>query len=150
MDVYPEVTFEDANLSNEQVYYDSVDQERVARPGSFFTSTSNGDKVQLLRKSTQPIGVGKLLKVMAADRLHIKVDYYTPNDPTDNSNANGINSVIGTLVSMLNASTAPGLLKGSGTAITNELNNSSIFTTFLAPQGSGSSSSMPKAYLNIL
>jgi RHS repeat-associated protein len=148
--VYPLVTFEDATYSNELTYYDSVDQERVARPGSFFNSTSNGNKVQLLRKSTQSIGTGKLLKVMATDRLHVKVDYFTPNDATDNNNANGLNSVLGTLASMLNAVGAPAPLKGSGATIIDALDNPGTFVDFLAPQGSGVGSSMPKAYLNIL
>jgi len=78
-DMYPAGTFEDRVVSSEQVFYDNVDVERVARRGSFFNEDANGSKVQLLRKSTQAIGVGKLLKVMAGDRLHVKVDYYVPN-----------------------------------------------------------------------
>jgi hypothetical protein len=144
------VTFEGATYSNELVYYDSIDQERVTRPGSFFNRSSNGNKVQLLRKSTQAIGAGKLLKIMATDRLHIKVDYYTPNDATDNNNANGLNSVPGTLASMLNAVGAPAALKGSGATITDALDNPGAFVDFLAPQEAGVGSSMPKAYLNIL
>jgi RHS repeat-associated protein len=149
-DLYPAVTFEDANISNEQIYYDSVNVKRVARPGSFYNSGSNGDKVQLLQKSTQSIGAGKLLKVMATDKLHVKVDYYTPNVTTDNSNANGLNAVLTVLLSMLNNAAAPTPVHGNGTVLTNALNSNADFTSFLAPQGTGVSSGTPKAYLNIL
>jgi len=149
-DPYPSVTFEDANLSNEQIYYENVDVQRTSRPGAFYSSSSNGDKVQLLRKSTISIGAGKLLKVMVKDKLHVKVDYYIPNDPTDNGNANGLSSVLSSLLNLLNAANAPDPLKGSGSAITNNLNNTAGFTNFLSSQGSGTFSDMPKAYLNIL
>jgi len=91
---YQAVSFEDANTTNEQVYYENAGDQRTARPGSFYTSGSNGDKVQLLRKSTQSVGAGKLLKVMAGDRLHIKVDYYVENTTTDNGSANGQSAIL--------------------------------------------------------
>jgi RHS repeat-associated protein len=146
---YPAVTFEDANTTNEQVYYENAGDQRTTRPGSFYSSTSNGSKVQLLRKNTQSIGAGKLLKVMAKDRLHIKVDYYMPNDATDNSNANGINSVLAILTNLINNSSTTAIFHGAGTTVTNALNTSVPFAGFLSSQ-SGSGGTMPKAYLNIL
>jgi RHS repeat-associated protein len=77
------------------------------------------------------------------------VDYYIPSAITDNSNANGLNSVIAGLLSLLNAG-APAPLHGNGPTLTNNLSASGIFTNFLASQGAGVSSGMPKAYLNIL
>jgi RHS repeat-associated protein len=150
LNIYPQVGFEDATVGTDSLFYEKVNVERVARPGSFYTSGTNESKVQLLRKSTQAIGVGKLFKVMATDKLHIKVDYYTPNDATDNANANGVNSVLTALLSLLDAAGAPANLKGSGSVLTGGLNGSGVFTGFLAPQGTGVSSSTPKAYLNVL
>jgi RHS repeat-associated protein len=149
-DPYPAVTFEDVNLANEQVYYENVDVQRTARPGEFFTSSTNGDKVQLLRKSTVSIGAGKLLKVMSGDKIDTKVDYYIPSQTTDNSTADGLSSVLSSLLNLLNGADAPDALKGSGTTITSSLNGSSSFTNFLQPQGSAVSSTQPKAYLNVL
>jgi RHS repeat-associated protein len=149
-DIYPQVSFEDATTANEQVYYEKAGDQRVSRPASFFSTGTNGDKVQLLRKSVQAVGVGKLLKVMSGDKLHIKVDYYVQNDATNNSSPNGLSSVISTLLTMLNASTAPDPLKGNGATITGILNTPGAFTSFMAPQGSSPTSTMPKAYLNIL
>jgi len=147
--VYPMVKFEDGTYSNESVYYENVNVERTARPGSFYNSTDNGDKVQLLRKSTQSIGAGKLLKVMAKDKLHIRVDYYIQNDATDNTSANGSSSVISILGNLIDNSGATTIVHGQGTTISGNLNNSLPFTNFLSSQ-SGSGGTMPKAYLNIL
>ncbi len=143
---YCPVSFEDANTTNEQLYYENAADQRVTRPGSFYSSGTNGNKVQLLRKNTQAIGVGKLLKVMAKDRLHIKVDYYTPDDVPDNTNANGVSSILSVLANLIN-NTA--IFHGAGSTVTSNLNTSVPFTDFLAPQN-GSGGSMPKAYLNIL
>jgi RHS repeat-associated protein len=144
--VYPRATFETANAVNEQLYYENAGDQLTTRPGSFYSSSTNGDKVQLLRKSTQSIGVGKLLKVMAKDRLHVKVDYYIQDDATNNSNANGANSILSVLVNLIN-NTGP--FHGAGSAVTSNLNTSVPFTSFLSPQ-IGNSGSTPKAYLNIL
>ena len=149
-DMYPPVTFEDGNVSSEQTYYEHVDVSRVARPGSFYTQTDNGNKVQLLQKNTKSIGAGKLLKIMAKDRLHVKVDYYIPDYTTDNSNADGLNSILSNIVTLLSGSSAPAILKGSGVMIKNELSGSIPFNTFMQPQGSAVNSSLPKAYLNII
>lgn len=146
---YPAVAFEDASTSNEQIYYLNAADQRITRPGSFNSSGANGEKVQLLRKNTQSVGAGKLLKVMAKDRLHVKVDYYIPNDATDNSNANGLSSILSVLGNLINNNTATSIFHGVGTTITGNLNISVPFTDFLLPQG-GSGGSMPKAYLNIL
>jgi RHS repeat-associated protein len=148
-DQYPAVTFEDANIATEQLYYQNVDVQRTSRPGEFFTSSTNGDKVQLLRKSTVPVGAGKLLKVMSGDKIDTKVDYYIPSQTTDNSTADGVSSVLSSLLNLLNGANAPDALKGSGTTITSSLNSTPL-TDFLKPQGTTVSSTQPKAYLNVL
>jgi RHS repeat-associated protein len=79
--------------------------------------------------------------------LHVKVDYYIPNDATDNSNADGIGSIIAILANLINNNIP--VLHGAGNAIKGNLETSVPFTNFLSPQ-SGSGGSMPKAYLNIL
>jgi RHS repeat-associated protein len=144
---YPAVTYEAGAIANESIYYDSVSIERVSRPGSFYDNSTNGSWVQLLRKSTHSIGAGKLLKVMARDRVHVKVDYYMPNDATDNSNADGLGAILAVIGNLANS--ASPALHGAGTTITSNLQTSVPFTNFLAPQ-IGSGGTMPKAYLNIL
>jgi hypothetical protein len=67
--IYPQLTFEDADRALDTLYYDNANLQRTARPGSLYTSTSNGSIVQLLRKSVQSVGSGKILKVMSGDKL---------------------------------------------------------------------------------
>ncbi len=147
--VYPPVTHEDANVSNEDIFYENVDVSRVSRPGSFYNSTDNGDKVQLLRKSTQAIGAGKLLKIMARDKLHIKVDYYTPSDWIDNGDADGVSSFLSAFSALINANSFTGSFHGEGSTVRTQLDNTGVINSFLASQV-GDDSEMPKAYLNIL
>ncbi|GGB19828.1 DUF6443 domain-containing protein [Puia dinghuensis] len=149
-DQYPVVDFEDANVSTEEIYYNNVDVQRTARPGAFFTSNTNGNQAQVLSKTTQPVGAGKLDKVMAGDLLDIKVDYYIPTATTDNSGANGLNSVLSSLLTLLNGSLAPAPLHGSAATINGNLNADPIFSGFFTPETSSSTDLNPKAYLNIL
>jgi RHS repeat-associated protein len=146
---YDPATLESGTIANEDAYYENVYVGRTARPGSFYNQSTNGDTVQLLKKSTQSIGVGKLLKVMAKDRIHVKADYYIPNETTDNGSANGLSSLLTQLSSLLDNSIITTALHGSGTTITTNLNNTTPFTDFLAPQAGGGGT-MPKAYLNIV
>ncbi|MDE3185707.1 MAG: RHS repeat protein, partial [Bacteroidota bacterium] len=111
---YVAVTFETATNPNEQLYYDNAGTQITARPGSFYNSTTNGSEVQLLRKSVQSKGAGKLLKVMAGDKLNIKVDYYIPTATTDNSTADGLSTIINALGFIIDNSPVTATLHGSG------------------------------------
>jgi RHS repeat-associated protein len=149
LDQYPAATFENATLTSEEAVYDNVDQEITPRPGAFYTESTNGDEVQLLTKTTQSIGAGKLLKVMSGDKVHIKVDYYVPTATTDNSQANGLNALITSLSPLFTGSPFMSLHAG-GSVIAGNLSNNSGFAGFLAPENSTSPDALPKAYLNIL
>ena len=96
------------------------------------------------------MGAGKLLRVMGGDKLHVKVDYYTPDVTTSNPGPNGLTTVINSLLSVINGNNSFDPIKGEGSAITTSLNGSSVFTSFLSPQSTSQGSTMPKAYLNIL
>jgi RHS repeat-associated protein len=146
---YTVASLEGATIAGESVYYDSLYVGRTARPGAFYSSSTNGDWTQLLRKSGHSIGAGKLLRVMAKDKLHVKVDYYVQNDATDNSNGDGISSILAILTNMLNAGPYTSVFHGAGSTITSGLSTSVPFTNLLTPQ-TGSGGTMPKAYLNIL
>jgi len=138
------VTSEDAALSSEQAVFENVNVSRTPKP------ISSGEKAQLLRKNGTAVGAAKLLKVMAGDRIHARVDYYTPNEGTDNSGADGLATVLTSLLNLLNTSSAAGAFHGYGSTVTNSLNNDNSFTSFFTSQGSASVSTDPKAYLNIV
>lgn len=151
-DVNPKVTFEDGTAALVQQYYERTEVGLTPRPAPFGDNTTegNGQKVQLLRKSSQSIGVGKLLKVMVKDKVNVTVDYYFPSETVDNNTANGINSLINILLPLLDGNSAPAALKGSGAVITQQLNVSDPLNNLLAPQNASSPGTLPKAYLNII
>lgn len=147
---YPAAKLEAATIANEQLYYENTNVGRTSRPGAFYTSTRCGSYVQLLTKNSQSVGVGKLLKVMAQDYVFASVDYYIPAATTDNNNANGLSSVLNSLLSIFNGASGPSVVKGIESTVTNNLSVNSSLTSLLAPQSANVSSSLPKAYLNIL
>ncbi|MBK7885357.1 MAG: hypothetical protein IPJ81_17415 [Chitinophagaceae bacterium] len=149
-DMYPSATLEAANIATEQLYYDRTSIGLTARPAAFGNTTTNGDKVQLLQKNAQSLGVNKLLKVMSKDKINVQVDYFFPAQAANNVNANGLNSLTSILSTFLNSVNAPAALKGNGAGITQQLNGSTPLNTLLTPQNANGPSTLPKAYLNIL
>ena len=70
----------------------------------------------LVRSST---GAGKLIKVMAGDRVHTSIQYYYPTVGTQ-PHGNGLNSLLGSPGSVnSNSSGAGGLLKTASPAVRN-------------------------------
>ena len=123
-------------------------------PSAFLGSTvnNNGAYVRLIKKSTGAIGAGKLLKVMAGDRIHTYVEYYYTDANANNGGANPLGSFVSSLASVFGVNgQVGGLLKNESATITTQLQGNSAFTTFVnpAPNTSGGNSA-PKAYLNVL
>lgn len=127
---------------------------RSVRPSGMGTAGTNGSYVREIKRSTGAIGAGKLLKVMAGDRIHAKVDYYytVSNSAANNVNSNPLNSFVNSLISVFSVnSQVSGALKGNATAITNSLSANTGFTSVINPApGTSGSNEAPKAYLNIL
>jgi RHS repeat-associated protein len=151
-DLYPVATMEDEWANEQNTYLDNVNipAQRDIRPVAFGNTSTNGDYVRLLRKNINPIGPGKLLKVMSKNRIDIMVDYYYPSGAVDNTSANGLNSLINNLVNIINSPNTPDPIKGNGITLTSALSSASAIINFLSPQNSTSQDLKPKAYLNIL
>lgn len=151
-EMYPIATMEDLMANEQNLYLDNVNipTQRNVRPVAFGNISTNGDYVRLLNKNINPIGPGKLLKVMSKDRINVMVDYYYPSGVIDNSSANGLNSLINNLTSVINSPNAPNPIKGNGISLTSSLNSASSIINFLSPQNSSDPDLKPKAYLNIL
>lgn len=167
-DAYPLLSFEGAAGSAEVTTQDNayenrtgasiaVSSSRVAWPAAYKTynppaSGTTNDYGMLVKKSGGAIGAAKLLKVMAGDRIHAKVDYWYDVVNANNTNANGRQSIVTSLLSALGASTQPSvLIKSDITSVTNSLSNDADLFSFLntAPSTSGANQA-PKAYLNIV
>jgi len=130
----------------------NVTATRVARPGSFGSSGSNGNYVILARKSAGAIGAAKLLKVMAGDRLHARVESFYTVANANNSGASGINSLVANLASAIAASSQVGTaLKGNASSIASGLSSVTALVNLLnTANNANGGNNAPKAYLNVL
>ncbi|WP_343307379.1 DUF6443 domain-containing protein [Chitinophaga niabensis] len=162
-DLYPQLTLEGTAGTTEVLqqnnYWENKDGlsinitgSRIARPAAFGTAAGNGSYVILARKSTGTIGATKLLKVMAGDRIHTSVEYYYTVANANNTPANGIASLVSSLLSSLPVlSNVPGIIKAGATMVTNSLqSNTSLVSLLNTAASSSGANQAPKAYLNIL
>ncbi|AXY77624.1 RHS repeat-associated core domain-containing protein [Paraflavitalea soli] len=162
-DPYPTLTLEGAvgspAITAQNTYWENktgasinVAAVRSSRPGAFGDTSTNGQQVMLVRKSTGAIGAAKLLKVMKGDRCHIYLEYFYTAANTNNTGASGITSLLTSFASALSAS--PGvtdLLKPGAATLSTALGGNAALSGLLnsAPNTSGSNQA-PKAYLNVL
>jgi RHS repeat-associated protein len=104
----------------------------------------------LVRSSTGKIGAGKLIKVMAGDRIHTSVQYYYPSTGTQPV-ATGLNTLLGGLGSVISNSVgAGGLLKTASSTLAQGVGLDPMAISFFSNQNSSSLPTKPKAYLNVL
>ncbi len=156
---YVTLSFEDENMSAQNTIWENktggsvnIGPNRNNRPGNFGTAGTNGSYAHLIRKSTGAIGVVKLLKVMAGDRIHTQVDYYYVVGNANNTGASGITSLITNLATSILASGQVSLaLKGGAPAIVSSLSSNTAFVNLLnTPNNSSGANNAPKAYLKCL
>jgi RHS repeat-associated protein len=154
---YEGLTFENTNQSAQDAQWEnkeggSIDIQNVRSYVTFGGSQTNA---MLVRKSSGSIGATKLLKVMAGDKIHTKVDYYYDAENTDNSGATPLDFLVPSIVSTLGSSlSAGGLLHGEGEVLTEALTANSTLAEFINPDAEtnpgNSSEQAPKAYLAVL
>ena len=160
---YPELNFEgtagQAAVQLQDGYWENktggsinVASSRISRPANFGTSSTNGSFVMSVKKSQGAIGAAKLLKVMSGDRIHTKIDYYYTTANTNNSGANGLNSLLANLPTALSGSAQAGqLIKEASGTLSGALAANAGLAAFLnEPNNSSGSNQAPKAYLNVL
>jgi len=132
----------------------NVANVRTGGVSGFNSATDNGSYVRMIKRSTGAIGAAKFLKVMAGDRIHVKLDYYynTTNSTSNNAGANPLTSFVNGLTAAFGTSAQVGsLLKNEASTITNQLSSNNGFMTMINPSASTSGTDQaPKAYLNVL
>lgn len=156
---YEPLTFEDTNIAKQDEVWENktggsidVSSSRIARPGAFGTSGDNGNYTMLVRKSLGAIGAGKLLKVMAGDRIHARVEYFYTVANANNTGADGISSLLANLATMIAGSAqTTAAMKDASSSIVSALNgNTSLASLLNTSNNTSGSNNAPKAYLNIL
>ena len=131
----------------------NVASVRTAGVSGFNSATGNGSYVRMIKRSTGAIGAAKLLKVMAGDRIHVKLDYYynTINSATNNSGANPLGSFISGLTSAFSGIQVSPIIKNDAATVTSQLSANTPFTSMINPSpNTNGSNEAPKAYLNVL
>ena len=148
-DVYVVASLETAQITNERKYYDRVDSGRVALPSGYPTDTYTNPNAytQKLRGTGVKIGTSMLLKVMAGDKLTVRVNsWYNLNGTTPTGITSPVTDLINALISAI-----PG--ESGNKILQNQLNTTVLnpsVTGFLNNRDAGNVSTKPKAYLNIV
>lgn len=154
LDAYEPLSFEDHNISRQNEHWENREGQSINVAGVREQVTMGTEQTNalLVRKSKGAIGATKLLKVMAGDRIHTKVDYYFNAANANNSGTDPVGSFVNSLISSLtHTAVASSLLKGEATAVTSQLQSSSVFTDFINPAPSQiGGNQAPKAYLCVL
>ncbi len=148
-----EVTKQDNIWDNANGQPINVASVRTTSPGplqnSGLTPPPLGNAL-LVRSSTGKVGAGKLIKVMAGDRIHTSVQYYYPTVGAQ-PQGDGLSSLLGGLASVLtNSSAAGGLLKAASGTVAQGVGLDPSVVTFFTSQDNNPQSGKPKAYLNVL
>ena len=104
----------------------------------------------LVRSSTGKVGAGKLIKVMAGDRIHTSVQYYYPTVGTQPA-GNGLNTLLGSLASVIGNSAGSGtLLKTASASLAQGVGLDPAVVALFNGQNNTAQPGKPKAYLNVL
>lgn len=154
-DKYLAATMEDANSTQEELYYSNLSNTRSDLPTAYPTdnTTSPNNKVARLNAGTggQKIGPGMLLKVMSGDRINVKVSsWYRLNGTTPGAAVNPLTDLLPALISGIG--NLPGAGHPSISALqTNSGALSGNISAFLNDPSSGAvSNSKPQAFLNVV
>jgi hypothetical protein len=162
--VYPTLSFEgavgSAEANNQNSVWESANGQpinvtsvRTPSPGVLQTGPLTpppGGNSLLVRSSTGKVGAGKLIKVMAGDRINTSVQYYYPSVGTQ-PQATGLNTLIAGLASVITNSAGSGsMLRGAASTISQGVGTDPMLSSFFTQQNSQSAANRPKAYLNVL
>lgn len=166
-DIYPNLSFEGAAGSADVQAQDAIWENasgntisvagvRTANPQAFQSLCTYCSPLQpgpnglIVRSSTGKIGAGKLLKVMVGDKVKTSVQYYF-SSVSSNPPPTGLTTLVNGLFNSLNNSSAVSSgIKGSGSTVATSVGNNVNAQSFFNNQSSNSSTSYPKAYLNVL
>jgi RHS repeat-associated protein len=131
-----------------------VNLTRTNNPSTLWTSNTSSyvSDLTAANGSSQTIGPNMLLKVTAGDMIHSNVQYYYYNNAQTAAASNGVSDVLTALMGALVTANAPAIAESNTALINSNLGAStSNFSTFITNNnGTGDSSSTPKAFLNII
>lgn len=145
--MYPEASMETGNLARDTIYYSRVWETRVQAstiggyPADVYTTPN--DWIAEVDGSTNKVGPGIVLKVMAGDKINLRVSsWYKLNGAPQPPASSPLNDLVAALIAGISGS--PGKFASAdlqgGTVVSDNIN------LFLG--GQTYNSSRPKAYVN--
>jgi len=146
-DAYPMATMETASAAIENVFYSNIETTRTPRPSGFTDATTNpNDYVAKLKGDGNKIGPGIILKVMAGDKINIKVNsWYDAGGSSPAGNNSIVNDVINILTNQIPASS--GGKVSSGTISSTTLQNPITAFSDIVGNSANTLTTKPKAHL---
>ena len=128
---YPNCDFEDEHAKENETYYLNADKFIGEMPSGFNTSEGTGARCQVIKNNEAPVGVGKLLKVMTTDEVGVKLDYYIPTAPVDNTGSNPMGHLIESIIAILNNTGYSGAMHGGGENVAHGINDDIALNSLL-------------------
>ncbi|GAB2670617.1 hypothetical protein GCM10027036_25110 [Flavihumibacter cheonanensis] len=154
-ETYPTLSFEGtaggAEVQNQDKFWENKSGQSINVVASR-TAHSTGTNAMLTRKSQGAIGAAKLLKVMSGDTLQASVQFYYTTTNANNTGANGINSLVANLATLIATSASPSsVIKSGAASLGSDLSAQTALVNALnTPNNTSGSNQAPKAYLHIL
>jgi RHS repeat-associated protein len=145
--MYPEASMETGNLGRDTLYYSKIPDTRVLRstilnhPADSYTTPN--DWVAKTNGSGNRIGPGIVLKVMAGDKLNLRVStWYKLNGASLQAPASPLNDLVAAVIASISVS--------SGKYSLSELQSKTVLTDNVTQflNGQTHNSSRPKAFVN--
>ena len=160
LDSYTTLTFEEEDIAEQNAHWEDevgnqmdVEAVRVSREDYAYDFGSSS-YVGVVSSHGNKVGAAKLLKVMAGDRIHAKIEYYYDEEnfstPGNNALEHIATNIIGTIT---NSGVAGSLIKPGGSIIGSDLENNNPLAELLdiyQEEDPNSSNLAPKAYLAVL
>jgi RHS repeat-associated protein len=145
-DAYPAATMENSSLATEESFYNFIPETQKPKPAGMGDHyTTKDDYAMLLGASTQVLGPGIILKVMAGDTFNIRVSsYYEDKQGSQGTGATLPSQVINALnsgVPLISGNHYTQTQLTSGNAFVDAVTN------FFTNEGGGNAAK-PKAFLN--
>ena len=98
LDAYQTLTFEEEDLSSQEAHWEddqgnNIDINSVRQDKwNLVPGFGNGDYVGIVNSSKKVVAA-KMLKVMAGDRIHAKIDYYSEAEHSYDPDSNPLTDV---------------------------------------------------------
>lgn len=146
-DAYPMATMETANAAIENLFYSNIETTRTPRPSGFTDAATNpNDYVAKLKGDENKIGPGMILKVMAGDKINMKVNsWYDGGGSSPAGNNSIVNDVINILTNQIPAASSGKL--GSGTISSTTLQNPITAFSDIVGNSTNTLTTKPKSHL---